>query len=723
MKQLFNYCLILFLAVGSATAQKNITVEDIWSKGTFRAEYVYGLRSMNDGLDYTALDRTESGQNLNQYSYKTGNLVKTLVKGEDLKTPDGVTITINSYAFSKDETKLLIGTNQEAVYRHSSLSDFYIYDLSSKKSTKLTDGAKQRLAEFSPTGSMVAFVKENNLFIKNLITDTETKVTSDGKWNEVINGGTDWVYEEEFAFNQAFFWSPDGLSLAYYRFDESMVKEFNMAMYDSLYPEDYKFKYPKAGEDNSQVDIYMINIKDGKKVKASLPVYEYVPRIKWANNAQLAIITMNRHQSNLKLLLSDVNTGESKLILEENSKTYIDVTDDLTFLPEGAGFIWSSDKSGFNHLYKYNLSGGDEVRLSSGKWDVDQYLGYDEKAKTVYYSSTEVSPLERNIYTVKISGKGKKVLTPKAGFNNANFSNGFKYFINTYSNANTPQLITLNDKSGKLIRTLKSNDALKETMEEYNLSTVEFFNIPIENGDFLNAYSIKPPSFDESKKYPVLMYVYGGPGSQTVKNSWGGSNYFWFQMLAQQGYIIVSVDNRGTGARGSKFKKITYTQLGKYETEDQIAAAKVIGKSAYIDENRIGIWGWSYGGYMSSLCLFKGADVFKTAIAVAPVTNWRYYDNIYTERYMRTPQENAEGYDSNSPINHVDSLKGNYLLIHGSADDNVHYQNSMEMVDALVNANKQFDLMIYPNKNHGIYGGNTRLHLYNKMTNYLIKNL
>lgn len=721
----YTASLIYFFAFSTSIfAQNNITLEDIWSKGTFRTDYVYGLRSMNDGLHYTTLDRDRGGQVINKYSYKTGDLVEPILQSIVL-TPDesGKPLNIESYSFSADETKLLIGTELEPVYRHSTKGYYYVYDLKSEKLLPLTEGSKQRLAEFSPDGKRVAFVKDNNLFIKSFETGAEVQVTKDGEWNKIINGGTDWVYEEEFGFDQAFFWSPDGLNIAYYKFNEEDVKQFQMAMYGSLYPEQYQFKYPKAGEKNAKVEIEIYNLAQNKVTKAKVGIYEYIPRIQWANAQNLAVITLNRNQNDLNLYLVNATTGEGKTILNETNETYIDITDNWYFLPNNNGFIWTSEEDGFHHIYKYDIDGKNKFQITKGNWDIEKVLGVDAQNALVFYSSAEVHSTERNIFSIGLNGKNKRNLTPQKGWNDANFSKGFKYFINYFSNASTPYQITLHDNKGKLIRTLKTNENLAKKLKEFNISPIEFLPLQVDETTTLNAYLIKPVNFDPNKKYPVLMHVYGGPGSQTVKNQWLGANYFWHQLLAQNGYIIVSVDNRGTGAKGAEFKKITYKQLGKYETEDQINAAKKIAEYPFVDASRIGIWGWSYGGYMSSLCLFKGAETFKTAIAVAPVTNWRFYDSIYTERYMQTPQDNASGYDDNSPINYVEQLNGNYLLVHGSADDNVHYQNTMEMINALVKANKQFDLMIYPDKNHGIYGGNTRYHLYKKMTDYLMNNL
>ena len=721
---------ILFISIGAyghaqTNSQEKISLKQIWASGMFQPDNVYGLKSMNDGVHYTLLDSERgSNQKINQYSYVTGALVKTLVDLSVIEIPEakGAPFKIDGYSFSSDEKKLLFSTQTEKIYRHSTRSKYYVYDITSKK-IELLSTKRQRYATFSPSGNQVAFVRSNNLFVKNLETGKELQLTSDGKKNEIINGATDWVYEEEFAFDKAFFWSPTGNSIAYYKFNESSVKEFNMPVYGTLYPQDNPFKYPKAGEKNSTVQIEVANIINGN-VSAYSPEasVEYIPRVKWSKTDDALIIyTMNRHQSNLKLVNYNPSEKSSSILYEEDNEAYIDITDNFYVVGANKGFIFTSEKSGFNHLHYQSWNGSKNYQITKGDWEVTEVYGFEEKSGTIYFQGAKKTPMDREVYKTSIKGSEPEKLTPLAGWNKATFSSGFKYFINYHSTASSPSYISLHKISGKEIRVLKDNTVLNLTLTKCDISKPEFMTIPV-NGEKLNAYMIKPSNFDPSKKHPVLMYVYGGPGSQTVKNSWGGANYLWYQMMAQKGYIIVSVDNRGTGARGEKFKKLTYKQLGKYETEDQISSAKWLANQSYVDANRIGIWGWSYGGYMSSLCLFKGNDIFKTAMAVAPVTNWKYYDSIYTERYMQTPKENS-GYDENSPITHVDSLKGNYLLIHGTGDDNVHFQNSIEMVTALQKANKQFDFMMYPNKNHGIYGGNTRLQLFQMLTKYVEENL
>ena len=705
--------------------KKNITLEDIWKNRKFRSKPLDQLRSMNDGLHYTTLDVDRGGQAINKYSYKTSEKVATIARSVEM-VPEGKKepVSIAQYTFSPDETKLLIVTDVEKIYRHSTRETNYVYDLNTKKLSLLSPGAKQRYASFSPRGNMIAFVRTNNIFIADLESGLEIQVTADGRMNHIINGATDWVYEEEFSFDKAFFWSPDGKKIAYYQFDENKVKEFSMAMFGTLYPEDYQFKYPKAGERNAKVSIYVFDVEKRNSFFFDLgKEFEYLPRIKWTKDPNLLSITvMNRHQSKLELLIANAATGKSKVIFNESCDTYIDITDNLTFLDNKQQFIWTSEHDGFNHIYLYNMQGKLLKQITKGNWDVTKFIGINNKTGTVYYISAESSPMERDLYSIKTSGAGKKKLSARKGTNDARFSKNFKYYINFHSDANTPKYISLHNSSGKELRTIIDNSKLRKRLAEYNLSEKEFFTFITSENITLNGWMIKPPNFTPDKKFPVLMYIYGGPVAQTVLNSWS-RNYTWHQMLAQKGFIIASVDNRGTGSRGRDFKNCTYRQLGKLETTDLIETARYLRALPYVDGQRIGIWGWSYGGYMSSLCITKGADLFKLAIAVAPVTNWRYYDTIYTERFLQTPQENPKGYDDNSPINFVDKLEGKYLLIHGTADDNVHFQNTVEMVNALIKANKQFDLYIYPDRNHSIYGANARLHLFTKMTNFILENL
>jgi len=718
--------LIIDLSYGQEKP-KNIKLEEIWKNYKFIPKDIAGMHSLNDGTHYTSL----KNGSLVVYDYKNGDSISTLIHADKL-IPEGSekAIKLRSFSTNVDENLFLIPTKTESIYRHSSKSKFYVWD-KAKESLKLLSDGKQRLADFSPTENKIAFVRENNIFIKDLNTGEEKKITNDGKLNSIINGTCDWVYEEEFGFTKGFYWSPEGTKIAFYRFDESRVKEYSLTFYGDLYPEEYKYKYPKAGENNSIVEIYVYDLKSGKTMKMDIgnEADQYIPRIKWSNDDNLlAIERLNRHQTHLDILLSDATNGKSKTIYTEDNKYYVDITDDLTFINNNE-FIISSEKSGYNHIYLYNINGNLVRQLTSGEWDVTKVYGYDMLKKRVFYQCAKSSPLNRDIYYTTLKSKNVKVST-KTGTNTADFSYNFKYYIGRFSSSEHAPIISVNTADGKVVRILEDNEEFMEKLQSYNLSKKEFFTI--ESPEFklpdsslvaLNAWRILPPDFDENKKYPVLLTIYGGPGSQEVTNSWGYFNYFWYQMLAENGIVVMSVDNRGTGARGELFKKMTQKELGKYETQDYIEVAKYMGSLSYVNKEKIAIFGWSYGGFMASNALFQGADYFNAAIAVAPVTNWRYYDNIYTERFMVKPQDNDDGYDKNSPINHVNELKGNYLLIHGSADDNVHFQNTMDLISALVAADKQFDLMVYPNKNHGIYGGNTRFHLYNKMTNFLYEHL
>ena len=717
MKKILLLCLS-FLAVNTMFSQKkNITLDDLWKNYSFFPKNYNSLNSMNNGEHYVSLENSELGQKLNIYKYKDGEKVRTLFKSDefDLKR-------ITNYSFSNDEKKLLLETQTEKIYRYSSKSIYYVYNIFTDKLKKISDD-KLMFATFSPAGNKIAYVLDNNIYIHEINSGRTKQVTFDGQKNQIINGASDWVYEEEFGLVRSFEWAPDGEHIAYYKFDETNVKEFSMDLFKGgLYPTQEVFKYPKAGEENSVVRIYFYNLKEDKSTYIYTEKdYEYIPRIKWTKNSNiLALYGMNRHQNELDFVLADATSNTNRVLFTEKDNYYIDIHDNLTFLPDD-NFIWTSEKDGFNHIYIKGLDGS-EQQITKGNWEVTSFDGVDSDKMELYYRSTEEGSINRTLYVHNLFTDKKRKLSTQIGDNSIKFSDNFKYYLNSYSNANTAPYYTLHKSNGEQLKVLEDNAEFNAKMKEFNLSKKEIFSIQTEDAE-LNAWMIKPPNFDSNKKYPLFMFLYGGPGSQQVKNSFGWTNYYWYQMLAQNGYIVACVDNRGTGGKGSEFKKMTYKELGKYELIDQINAAKYFGNLDYIDSKRIGIQGWSYGGYMSSLAITKGSDIFSLAIAVAPVTNWRYYDNIYTERYMQTPQENANGYDENSPINHVDKLKGDYLLIHGSADDNVHVQNSMEMISALVRANKKFDLFIYPDKNHGIYGGNTRLHLYQKMTDFILKNL
>lgn len=698
---------------------QEITLEDIWAKGTFRSKSIDEIRSMKNGENYCILKR----EGIEKYAYSTGKKIEQIVSFSDLKFKTENEYVFD-YRFNQDESKLLLATNPEFIYRRSYLANYYIYDIKTKQLASVNKD-KVRLAEFAPDGSKVAYVKANNLFMLSLSDMQETQITTNGEFNKIINGTTDWVYEEEFAITKGFFWSPDSKKIAFYSFDESNVKEYTIPYYGSLYPVQYTYKYPKAGEANSVISVLVYDIEAQQTHNIDLGPNKdiYIPRLQWTLNNEVFVHKLNRHQNHYELFVASCNDYKLNKIYDERNECYIEQVEDVTFLSDKKNFILKSEKNGFMNLYKVNIYTKEIEPVTTGQYDVADICYIDDKSGKIYFTAAQFEAYNRELLVVDKNKKIKK-LSGRVGTYTADFSATGKYYISSFSDTDTPTIYTVNDNTGKTLVVLEDNKDLKAVLSNYGKERKEFGKFKTSSGQELNYWIIKPEKMESGKKYPLLFYVYGGPGSQEVLNSQSrASDYMWFRMLAQKGYVVACVDGRGTGMRGEKFKKCTYMELGKYETEDQIEAAKYFGSLSFIDKNRIGIFGWSYGGYMSSLCITKGADYYKAAIAVAPVTNWRYYDNVYTERFMRTPQENADGYDMNSPINHVEKLKGNYLLIHGTADDNVHYQNSMDLITALVKANKQFEHFAYPNKDHGIYGGNTRLHLYTLMTDFILRKL
>ena len=716
-QKIVNIGILLLISIGIST-QKKITLNAIWTDYTFYTKAVPGFNFRNDGHHYTRLEENA----INEYELITGELTNVILKGNDLKGMANFIGNISSYEFNNDETMLLIKSETESLYRRSSIARFHVYDLNRKTVSNINEKGKIMYATFSPDSKMVAFVHENNMFCKELKSGNITQITFDGKKNNVINGAADWVYEEEFGLSKVFFWSPDSKNIAFLRFNEEKVKEFTMMKYnDDLYPEQESFKYPKVGEENAIVTVKVYNILNGKTIEVDLDnsTDYYIPRIKWTpDDHMLSITKLNRHQNHLEIFLTDVMKNEVTLMLEEKNKSYIDIDDNLTFVKDKSKFIWTSEKNGFNNIY---FSKGKEIpiNLTLGKHDVTAFYGIDTNYEWLYYQAAKNGPLHKQIYRVSLKSGEDQLLSLATGINSAQFSSTFDYVVINHSTINSPPSYKIYDSSKKLVREIETNQEISILQKDYQVQDVEFFDFTTSDNTLLNGYMIKPENIEEGKQYPVLMYQYGGPGSQMVTESWKGDRYWWFQLLAQNGYIVACVDGRGTGARGEAFKKITYMQLGHYETLDQIEAAKYLGSLDYIDEERIGIFGWSYGGFMSTNCLLKGNDVFKAAIAVAPVTSWKWYDSVYTERYMRTLAENEEGYINNSPVYYAHRLKGNYLLVHGLADDNVHFQHTAEMTKALIKANKQFDTYLYPNRNHGIYGDNARIHLYTKMTEFI----
>ena len=731
-------CLLvsMFLVLGTLSAlaqeKQNFELQDIM-RLPYGVKSVRGMNSMKDGKTYASFEKDR----LNVYNYKTGKLVNTLFSISDLVLEgEDMPVAYQGYELSANEDKMLCLTEVESIYRHSYHAMYYVYDFKTKTLQPLSNNGKQRLATFSPDATKVAFMRDNNLFIKDLTTGEEKQFTDDGLYNHIINGAPDWVYEEEFSFSQGFYWSPDSKKIAFMKFDESNVREFQMEEFEGLYPEWYSFKYPKAGEDNSIVGIYVYDLESGKTVKMDTGTETdiYLPRIAWTKDANiLAIQRLNRHQNHLEILAANATTGQSRVFYDETNEYYIDITDNWHFLEDGNSFLMTSEKSGYNHIYLYLLDGTMVKQLTDGPWDVTEVYGFD--GKEVFFQAAKNTPTGRQIYAVNLKGQMREVIG-REGTNDARFSKDFSYLININSTINQPRQYELYTNKGKLVRVLEDNHEFAERLKTFNLGEKKLmkisdpaFVLPDGTQVDIDAWQILPPDFDPNKKYPVLIYVYGGPGHQTVNNAWADSDYWWLQLLAQHGIISVSINNRGSGAQGEVFKKMTYLQLGKYETEDMITLAKYMAKQPYVDGDRIGIYGWSYGGFMAANGITKGADVISTAVSVAPVTNWRYYDNVYTERFMRTPQENPDGYDKNSPVHNTELIKGNYLLCHGSGDDNVHYQNVMELIKAMISNGKQFELMIYPNKNHGIYGGyeygtgECRMHLFTKIDNFLFKHL
>lgn len=693
---------------------KEITIEDIWLNYKFYPRNIDNIYHLKDGEHYCI---EEEGR-IMKYSYNS-------VSAGELIMPK-ISIKPDNFSFSENEQKILIAAETERIYRYSVKATYFVYDIKSSQLKSLTDKGKVIYPAFSPDGSKVAFVYENNIYIKNLEDNTETQISADGLKDKIINGMPDWVYEEEFDLRQAYQWSPDGSKLIWFRFDESAVKQYQLTFYKDLYNETYNYKYPKAGEANSIVELFIYDLKSKsvKKIDTGKETDQYLPVVQWtALEDKLSVQKLNRMQNKLEILIADINSGNTDIIYTESNKYYIDVIKNLTFLKDNKQIILNSERDGYNHIYIYNIKSGQYQQLTKGSWDVTDIEGVNQTKKIIYYSSVEESPLEKALYSIDFEGKNKKLISSKKGANTVDFSRTYRYYINTFSDKSTPPVYTINTSDGKELRVLENNEGLAQTLKQYNFGKTEFFKFKTDENIELNGWMLKPADFNPANKYPVLMTVYGGPGSQTVKNNWGGQDFVWYQMLAAKGYIIVSVDNRGTGARGEEFKKCTYQKIGVLESDDQIAAAKYLGALPFIDASRIGIWGWSYGGYMTALCLTKGAEWFKMGVAVAPVTDWRFYDNVYAERFMRRPVDNEKGYAQSSVMTYIDNFKGKLLIIHGSTDDNVHLQNTMVFTTAMNKANKHFDMFIYPDKNHFIYGGNTRCHLFNKITEYILKNL
>lgn len=734
MKKLFVLFYLLACVLTGVQAQQHVTLKDV-AQGTYRAQNIYGIKPMLDGEHYTQI--SSDGKRIVKYSFKTGKEVGTVF---DVTTARNCTIkSFDDYILSPDEKRILIQTETKPIYRRSFTAVYYIFDVKNNKMTPLSDKGAQQVPLFSPDGNQIAFVRNNNIYlVKLLFGNSESQVTKDGEYNKVLNGIPDWVYEEEFGFNRAFDFSADSRMIAYIRFDESQVAQFSFPLYKGAfpskeeyasYPGTYVYKYPKAGEMNSKVSVHTFDIKSRVTRKMDLPLDAdgYIPRIKFTSDPEkLAIMTLNRHQNRFDLYMANPRSALCKLAIRDEAEQYIkeQAYSDIAFYPEH--IVMMSERDGYNHLYLYTIAGNLVKQITKGQFEVKSFLGWDQQTNTFYYSSNEESPLRTAVY--KIDGKGKKTkLSARTGTNEAIFSTNQKYYINKYSSIQTPTLITINDNKGKELTTLMDNAGLKAKVAGLNMPTKEFFTFKTSDGVELNGWMMKPSHFDANKKYPIIMHQYSGPGSQQVLDRWNigsmSDGGMFEAYMCDKGYIMVCVDGRGTGGRGAAFEKCTYLQLGVKEAKDQVETAQYLGTLPYVDGNRIGIWGWSFGGYTTLMSMSEGTPAFKAGVAIAAPSDWRFYDTVYTERFMRTPKENGEGYNAGSAILRAPQMQGKLLLIHGTADDNVHYQNCAEYSEALVQAGVQFDMQVYTNRNHGIAGGNTRNHLMNRVANFFINNL
>ncbi|MEX0684432.1 MAG: S9 family peptidase [Balneolales bacterium] len=729
MKSIFTVTILLLSSIQLFAQQNQLTFDHLFD-GTFTPQTVSSVNWMQDGEFYTSLARNEKEGTTELRKNSILDDSYTVMLSSDELIPEGWTnpIQIQNYSLSENEKQVLIETSIDYLFRRSTQSHFYVFNLETRNLSKLTEGsAKQSYASFSPNGRHIAFFRENNLFYVDLNTGSEKQITFDGEINQIINGAADWVYEEEFYMTQAFSWSPDGRRVAFHRFDERDVKEFVVQQWNGDYPEELRFKYPKAGYRNSIVTIGVYDIETGETVwiDTGEETDQYIPRINWTRDPDvLSIRRLNRLQNRQDLLLADVNNGKSRTIKTETSDSWISVNDDLTFLENGEQFIYVSEEDGYNHIYLYDMDGNLIRQVTSGPWEVASFHGYNEYTDTFYYTSTEKSPLERHFYLIHSEGTGKERISTVNGWHTINMAPDFSYYLDYVTSDEHPQIVTLFSGLGEKIQVLEDNAGLEEKISTFDFPNKEYTTITVADSVELNGFWLKPSDFDDTRQYPVLLYVYGGPRSQVVQNWYESSDRaLWHRYLVNQGYLIFTVDNRGTGGRGKVFSEQVYRRLGELETADQIEAARQLATLPYVDSDRIGIWGWSYGGYLSSLALAYGADVFSMAIAVAPVTNWRFYDTIYTERYMQTPQLNPNGYSSYAPVNVAGNIKGNYLLIHGTGDDNVHFQHSIEMTNELIEAGVQFETMFYPNRAHSISGGNSRRHLFELMLDFIQRNL
>ncbi len=728
MKRLFLTITALLMFVATMSAGGKLTLPDITS-GKFAAKTVNGINPIEGTDTYARI--SQDGERVVCCSFKTGKELSVLF---DVKNTMGCKIDgFDDYVLSPDGKRMLIQTKTERIYRRSFKADFYIYNIESRRLDRLSDGDKQQIPTWSPDGQQVAFVRGGNIFLVKLLYDNaEIQVTKDGKFNEVINGLPDWVNEEEFSFNSALTFNADGTMICWLRYDESKVKTYSLEMYKGMkpakeeydtYPGFYSYKYPKAGEDNSTVSAWSYDIKSHKinRLQVPLDADGYMPRIKPTNDPmRIVVYTMNRHQDDLCLYAVNPRSTVAQLIIKEHVDKYVreEAVEGVKFV--GDKILLPSDRSGYTKLYIYNMNGQLQRTIGDGNYDITSVYGYDPKTGDVYYQAAALGATDRQVYVTHKNGKTVR-LTDREGWNTAFFSGDFQYFVNTWSDYNTPYVFTTRTRDGKVINTIEDNKAVKQLVSDYGFCKREPFSFTTSEGVVLNGWMVKPKDFDANKKYPVIMHQYSGPGSQQVTNSWSagsmGQGGAFDSYLAQEGFIVVSVDGRGTGGRGSEFEKCTYLNLGNLESKDQVETALYVGSLPYVDKERIGIWGWSYGGFNTLMSMSEGRGVFRAGVAIAPPTNWKYYDSVYTERYMRTPKENPDGYATN-PIERAPKLHGALLICHGTADDNVHPQNTYEYSEALVQADKDFRELFYTNRNHSIFGGNTRNHLLRQVAQF-----
>ena len=707
------------------------------TRGEFRAESMASLKPLDDGESYSQV--SSDGTKILKYSFKTGKQTGVIFDLNNVRGPKIRIDRIDGYIFSPDGKRILIQTDTRYIYRRSFTATYYIYEVQNNKMGPLSIGGEQQTPLFSPDGNMIAFVRQNNIFLVKLLYDNaESQITTDGERNSIINGIPDWVYEEEFSTNRSMVFTADSRQLVWIKYDESKVKEFsfqwfrgsNPTMDEYLtYPGSYVYKYPKAGEDNSKVGVYSFDIKSRKTRQIDVPLDAdgYIPRIVMTSDpTKVAVFTMNRHQDDMRIYMANPLTTLSKLVVQDKVDKYVKQESMCAVTFTDQHILVPSERDGYNHIFIYTLNGQLKRQVVKGQFEVTDIYGMDDKTGDVFYAANELGPQDKQVYVSHANGKTER-LTSKEGQNNATFSRGFRYFINIWSDLNNPPVYTLNDSRGRILHTMIDNKALKEKYQSYGLGTKELFSFTTSEGVKLNGWMVKPADFSPSKRYPVIMFQYGGPGSQQVLNYWNigaaGQGAILEQYMAQQGYIVACVDNRGTGGRGAEFEKCTYLRLGEKEAFDQVEAALWLGQQPYVDKDRIGMWGWSYGGWNTLMSMSEGRPVFCAGVAVAPPTCWRYYDSVYTERYMRTPKENKSGYDEVNPIARAAKLHGALLICHGLADDNVHFQNTAEYTEALIQADKDFKENIYVNRNHGISGGNTRNHLYRQIIQWFDEKL